>query len=323
MTDDELEHDDEHGDGLTTVDAYDVDDIALALRAIEWTEKERAMVRALASAPDRALSRLALARAVGSDSVNSTNSVLGNFCKALAIEIDPDLLEEWKPTGATSRGDWVAFACYGAENDDPVEGDPDTWRFVMREELAKALDQIGFAPFVASQFDTMIDDEEDEDGDDPTVLDDIEAATEAGELDNLSATEREAVVLARIGQGRFRDALLERWGGRCAVTGVSVEAALVASHIKPWAHCTNAERLDPDNGLLLVGTLDRLFDYGLITFDGNGRIRVSPRVPEEAYGPLGMSRATRLRAINDCVARYLKYHSGYCFHEPETETEIE
>jgi putative restriction endonuclease len=38
---------------------------------------------------------------------------------------------------------------------------------------------------------------------------------------------------------------------------------LRASHIKPWSDCSNRERLDPLNGLLLVAHIDALFDNGL------------------------------------------------------------
>ena len=59
-----------------------------------------------------------------------------------------------------------------------------------------------------------------------------------------SATEKEQLILARIGQGTFRSNVLALWGDRCAVTGSSF--AVLASHIKPWRHCSNAERLDPN-----------------------------------------------------------------------------
>jgi hypothetical protein len=38
------------------------------------------------------------------------------------------------------------------------------------------------------------------------------------EYQQLSSTEREAVIRARVGQGRFRDDLLSFWDARCAVT---------------------------------------------------------------------------------------------------------
>jgi predicted restriction endonuclease len=78
-------------------------------------------------------------------------------------------------------------------------------------------------------------------------------------------TERLALVRARLGQGPFRTRLVERWGGRCPVTGCSQEQALRASHMKPWRCSTNQERLDSANGLLLTANLDALFDRFLIS----------------------------------------------------------
>ena len=77
-----------------------------------------------------------------------------------------------------------------------------------------------------------------------------------------------------MGQDVFRGALMDYWGGRCAITGCAEPLLLRASHIKPWAQCeTDAERLDVYNGLLLAAHLDAAFDAGLIDFDDAGQIR--------------------------------------------------
>ena len=81
----------------------------------------------------------------------------------------------------------------------------------------------------------------------------------------IPETERIAIVQSRIGQGVFRKALLEKYDGRCIISGIDLPKLLVASHIKPWAVSSNDERLSVDNGLLLSATYDRLFDCGLIT----------------------------------------------------------
>ena len=76
------------------------------------------------------------------------------------------------------------------------------------------------------------------------------------------ATEAERLVIQRVGQNVFRDALMAYWGGRCAVTEVTEPRLLRASHIKPWARCeTDAERLDVYNGLLLAAHLDGLIKW--------------------------------------------------------------
>ena len=85
-------------------------------------------------------------------------------------------------------------------------------------------------------------------------------------------------MVQRVGQDVFRAALMDYWGGRCAVTGCAEPLLLRASHIKPWALCaTDAEQLDVYNGLLLAAHLDAAFDAGLIDFDDAGQIRFAER----------------------------------------------
>src|SRR5690606_12210956 len=84
-------------------------------------------------------------------------------------------------------------------------------------------------------------------------------------------TERTREVRQRIGQDVFREALMDLWRGRCAVTGIPFPPQLLrASHAKPWAHASEMERLDPFNGLLLSSHYDAMFDSGLITFSTSG-----------------------------------------------------
>lgn len=90
-----------------------------------------------------------------------------------------------------------------------------------------------------------------------------------------SPTDKATLIMARLGQGKYRRELLSLWGNRCAVTGIAVSQVLRASHAKPWRDSDDKERLDPNNGLPLVANLDALFDAGLIGFDADGQMRVS------------------------------------------------
>ncbi len=133
------------------------------------------------------------------------------------------------------------------------------------------------------------------------------------EAQKLDTTTRLALTEARIGQGTYRAALLSRWQGQCAVTGVGHSSFLVASHIKPWRLATNPERLDPTNGLLLTPNLDRAFDQGFITFDTDGFIRVSEAlIPSDAHG-LGIHDSLRLRKTDDPLKAYLAWHRQHLF----------
>jgi hypothetical protein len=91
------------------------------------------------------------------------------------------------------------------------------------------------------------------------------------EVAGLGNTDIERIVKQRVGQGYFRRALMDYWGGRCPITGISDEALLRASHIVPWAQCrSDEERLDVFNGLLLAAHWDAAFDGGLVSFNDQG-----------------------------------------------------
>ncbi|SDI70385.1 HNH endonuclease [Paraburkholderia steynii] len=161
-------------------------------------------------------------------------------------------------------------------------------------------------------------------GGDPPVRDVEEATPDIPDLGDdpllqefvqtLDETERDAVIKARVGQGPYRDALFERWGG-CSVTSVTMKDLLTASHIKPWSQCeTAAERISVSNGLLLVPTLDRLFDRGFITFGDDFKIRISSQLSLAHQRHLGVDPNTQLRLRHfDDLQPYLKWHRERVF----------
>lgn len=100
-------------------------------------------------------------------------------------------------------------------------------------------------------------------------------------------TEAERLVVQRVGQGIFRDALMQYWGGRCPLTGITDPALLRASHIVPWAECdSDAHRLDVHNGLLLSALWDAAFDKGLVSFADNGSVLVGHGLSGAGRGAL-------------------------------------
>lgn len=114
----------------------------------------------------------------------------------------------------------------------------------------------------------------------------------------------------RLHQDEFRRKLDVIWGNQCAVTEVRCRECLVASHIKPWAECSDEEKLDPCNGFLLNVALDALFDNHLITFDQQGLIKISPKVDPATLEALGITRNMRLRQpfVFANHEKYLKHH---------------
>lgn len=128
----------------------------------------------------------------------------------------------------------------------------------------------------------------------------------------IDETTRTALIDARRGQGTFRRRLMERWRGACAATGITAPAVLRASHSKPWRRATNSERLDSCNGLLLAAHLDALYDCGLISFNDEGKILISPRLSADDRARLQLPNKLRFELTAEEKA-FLAYHRRHCF----------
>jgi 5-methylcytosine-specific restriction protein A len=135
--------------------------------------------------------------------------------------------------------------------------------------------------------------------------------------DNLRETERQVVRESRLGQGTFRRRLIQFWS-ECAVTGCGEITLLRASHIKPWRDSSNEERLDVYNGFLLLPNLDSAFDSGLISFQNNGKIIVSEKLPEEDREVLGICRDMEIDRICRYHVKYLEYHRENVFNQKQS-----
>jgi hypothetical protein len=112
----------------------------------------------------------------------------------------------------------------------------------------------------------------------------------------------------RAGQVPYKKRMSQLWDGKCAVTGCSVKTTLIASHAKPWAECSNDEKVDEFNGLLLSASLDKLFGKGLISFADNGRILTSRELTERDLAALGLSKKSRLSFVDARHKPYLQAH---------------
>jgi len=131
----------------------------------------------------------------------------------------------------------------------------------------------------------------------------------------ISETDKEAIVLARRGQGLFRRRVQER-ESRCRITGVERAEHLRASHCKPWRDCSDhRERLDPDNGLMLTPSIDHLFDRGFISFANDGRLLVSPIAHRESLRRMGVpiEREVCTPPFRPAQHTFLEYHRDLVF----------
>ncbi|HIF76095.1 MAG TPA: DUF3427 domain-containing protein [Gammaproteobacteria bacterium] len=121
-----------------------------------------------------------------------------------------------------------------------------------------------------------------------------------------TTTERKGLVTSRVGQGYFRNQLIEKFDAKCAVTKTSIRNILIASHIVPWSEATEEERLDKNNGILLSPLYDALFDKHLISFQDDGEIIISAKVGDE-LNTLQVDQEAKIK-INDEMKPYLQRH---------------
>jgi len=120
-------------------------------------------------------------------------------------------------------------------------------------------------------------------------------------------TARNGLVTSRVGQGYYRQEIIKKFNGKCAVTGTDLNEILIASHIVPWQMSSDEEKLDADNGILLSPNYDALFDKHLISFDDDGLIIISDRLMNEDVDNLGINRLAQIN-VTEGMKKYLSRH---------------
>jgi putative restriction endonuclease len=128
----------------------------------------------------------------------------------------------------------------------------------------------------------------------------------------IAETESEVKAKIRLGQQKFRSALFPLWEGKCALCNITMSELLRASHSKPWKDSNNTERLDPYNGVLLCCNHDALYDNGLISFDGQGRLHISALINEEDYGIYILEQHSKIQLHPENKV-YFKWHKKNIF----------
>jgi putative restriction endonuclease len=126
--------------------------------------------------------------------------------------------------------------------------------------------------------------------------------------DQLLETEREALIVARRGQGLFKQRVMQV-ENRCRITGVTNPMHL-RSHCKPWRDSSNEERINGENGLLLTPTVDHLFDRGFISFEDSGLLIVSPVAHPASLNLMGVTtdHIINVGTFTQGQKQFLDYH---------------
>lgn len=102
----------------------------------------------------------------------------------------------------------------------------------------------------------------------------VEAISKSVEAGDFSVPDSVATVKTRGSAQRvFAKAVKTNYGNRCAITGISTGAFLVASHIVAWAD-DESIRTDPSNGICLSTLVDRAFDAGYLSVGVDGVVTI-------------------------------------------------
>lgn len=112
----------------------------------------------------------------------------------------------------------------------------------------------------------------------------------------------------------FRKKIIEKYNGECIISHLSIKSALVATHIKPLILCSDIEKNDGKNGILLSATFSKLFNAGLITFSNKGQLRISNLISEKNREILSIYNKMNTNVkLDEVTLTYLKYHEKYLF----------
>lgn len=121
-----------------------------------------------------------------------------------------------------------------------------------------------------------------------------------------------------LGRSRFRSAVLSAYAFRCCVTGLAEPQLLEAAHIASWRDDPE-HGLNPRNGLCLSVLHHRAFDRGLIAFDDDFCLLVSPQLAERddefaataftSFAGKPIARPTKFAPDPDALA----YHREHIF----------
>jgi hypothetical protein len=140
-----------------------------------------------------------------------------------------------------------------------------------------------------------------------------EAMAQAIETSDLPEETKNDLIEARLGFGRFSDDVRGLWDGGCCATGVTLESMVYVCAIKSWVQATNDERLDPENGLPFVPTWNLAFSSGLISFDEDGTLLLSDRLPADEARKAGIDPDFRLAIKGERQRVYLEWHRRSVF----------
>lgn len=124
-------------------------------------------------------------------------------------------------------------------------------------------------------------------------------------------------------QDEFKFNLLEKYGNKkCYLCDCDIESNIIASHIHRITDIDNSnisdaekrkQAVDGNNGLWLCANHDKMFEYGIITFNQNGKLVISPALtPKQIKFIKYITQVIKIKDIHltEKFLYYLKLHNN-------------
>ena len=106
--------------------------------------------------------------------------------------------------------------------------------------------------------------------------------------------------------------LRTKWANKCAVCQLDVPELLIGTYSKAFKDCSETERIDEMNGILLCANHHALYERGLISFNGSGKIHLSSKLTEEQLTQLLLKPTLKI-ARDEANKPYYKWHKKWYF----------
>lgn len=137
--------------------------------------------------------------------------------------------------------------------------------------------------------------------------------------DDFFIENAKAEINIRLGQSKFRKGVLKNFGNRCALTEISEQSLLTASHIVPWSH-NKDYRGDISNEICLYIEIDALFDKGFISFTDDLKVIVASnksKFSKELQDKLELLNGKQLKPPKnkELNKEYIEYHRAKIFKQ--------
>jgi len=111
-------------------------------------------------------------------------------------------------------------------------------------------------------------------------------------------------------QAELRVLALNRYFGKCVISGENKTKLLEVAHIKPVKDCMSLnEKKDLDNTLLLWMDIHKYFDAYQISINPNTQmIEINDKEPDNEW--MDQYNGMKIRCINAKMKKYLEHHYG-------------